>query len=83
VRFSASTSQNGCGLRATFPWSPVLAGLRPVNERTATTITGLAVRVTHLLDELQHHSNYDEDARIRGFYRPGDDKVVFWKSLND
>jgi ribosomal protein S18 acetylase RimI-like enzyme len=27
--------------------------------------------------------NYDEEARIRGFYGPGDDKVVFWKSLND
>ncbi len=24
---------------------------------------------------------YDEEARIRGFYGPGDDKVVFWKSL--
>lgn len=24
---------------------------------------------------------YDEEARIREFYGPGDDKVVFWKSL--
>ena len=25
---------------------------------------------------------YDEEARIRQFYGPDDDKVVFWKSLN-
>ncbi|GAC1412447.1 MAG: GNAT family N-acetyltransferase [Mycobacterium sp.] len=24
---------------------------------------------------------YDEEARIRDFYGPGDDKVVFWKAL--
>jgi ribosomal protein S18 acetylase RimI-like enzyme len=24
---------------------------------------------------------YDEEARIRQFYGPSDDKVVFWKSL--
>ncbi len=24
---------------------------------------------------------YDEEARIREFYGPGDDKVVFWKAL--
>jgi ribosomal protein S18 acetylase RimI-like enzyme len=24
---------------------------------------------------------YDEEARIRQFYGPGDDKIVFWKSL--
>ena len=28
---------------------------------------------------LQH--DYDEEARIRQFYGPDDDKVVFWKSL--
>jgi len=28
----------------------------------------------------QHH--YDEEARIRQFYGPDDDKVVFWKSLD-
>lgn len=26
-------------------------------------------------------NGYDEEARIREFYGPGDDKVVFWKSL--
>lgn len=26
---------------------------------------------------------YDEEARIRDFYSPGDDKVVFWKSLRE
>lgn len=26
---------------------------------------------------------YDAEARIRDFYGPGDDKVVFWKSLTD
>lgn len=25
---------------------------------------------------------YEEEARIREFYGPGDDKIVFWKSLN-
>ncbi len=24
---------------------------------------------------------YDEEARIRDYYGPGDDKVVFWKTL--
>lgn len=26
-------------------------------------------------------AQYDEEARIREFYGPGDDKVVFWKKL--
>jgi len=24
---------------------------------------------------------YHEEARIRGFYGPGDDKVIFWKEI--
>lgn len=27
--------------------------------------------------------NYDEEARIRDYYGPGDDKVVFWKKLQE
>ncbi len=27
-------------------------------------------------------NGYDEEARIREFYRAGDDKIVFWKALN-
>lgn len=26
-------------------------------------------------------NGYDEEARIREFYKSGDDKIVFWKSL--
>ena len=26
-------------------------------------------------------NGYDEEARIRDFYGPGEDKIVFWKAL--
>ncbi len=28
-----------------------------------------------------HRCGYDEEAQIRDYYGPGDDKVVFWKSM--
>jgi GNAT superfamily N-acetyltransferase len=31
--------------------------------------------------EFYRLQGYDEEARIREFYGPGDDKVVFWKAL--
>ncbi|WP_020536398.1 GNAT family N-acetyltransferase [Lewinella cohaerens] len=30
-----------------------------------------------------HQCNYTEEARIRDFYKAGEDKVVFWKSLQE
>jgi ribosomal protein S18 acetylase RimI-like enzyme len=30
-----------------------------------------------------HKNGYAEESRIRGFWAAGDDKVVFWKSLNE
>lgn len=30
-----------------------------------------------------HQCNYIEEARIRDFYKAGEDKVVFWKSLQE
>jgi ribosomal protein S18 acetylase RimI-like enzyme len=32
--------------------------------------------------EFYRRHGYDEEARIREFYGPGDDKIVFWKSLH-
>ena len=32
--------------------------------------------------EFYRRHGYDEEARIRDFYGPGDDKVVFWKSFS-
>ncbi|MEO7572039.1 MAG: GNAT family N-acetyltransferase [Acidimicrobiales bacterium] len=31
--------------------------------------------------DFYRRQGYDEEARIRDFYGPGDDKVVFWKAL--
>ena len=33
--------------------------------------------------DFYRHHGYDEEARIRQFYGPDDDKIVFWKSLID
>ena len=32
--------------------------------------------------EFYRKHGYDQEARIREFYGPGDHKVVFWKMLN-
>ena len=59
--------------------------LRAAGDEIART---LIVETSSLDDYDQARRFYDrrgfvEEARIRDFYGPGDDKVVFWKSLSD
>ena len=59
--------------------------MRAAGDEVART---LIVETSSLDDYDQARTFYNrrgfvEEARIRDFYGPGDDKVVFWKSLSD
>jgi ribosomal protein S18 acetylase RimI-like enzyme len=57
--------------------------LRSLGESVARVLivdTSSTDPYTRTRDFYRRHG-FDEEARIREFYGPGDDKVVFWKSL--
>ena len=63
--------------------SHVEATVRELGEQVARILlveTSSLDRFT-LTRQFYRNHGYDEEARIREFYGPGDDKVVFWKSL--
>ena len=53
--------------------------LRSRGERVLIIETSGAAAFAATRDFYRKH--YDEEARIREFYGPGDDKIVFWKAL--
>ncbi len=63
----------------------VQAQLRDLGDEVART---LIVDTSSTGDYEQAHAFYGrrgfvEEARLRDFYGPGDDKVTFWKRLSD
>ncbi len=79
---AVSPRHQGCGTGAALV-THVEANLRALGEETARVIvveTSSTDRYARTRD-FYRRLGYDEEARIRQFYGPGDDKVVFWKSL--
>ena len=54
--------------------------LRSRGERVLIIETSGVATFAATRDFYRKHG-YDEEARIREFYGPGDDKIVFWKAL--
>ncbi|MCI9887777.1 GNAT family N-acetyltransferase [Micrococcales bacterium 31B] len=60
-------------------------GLRKVGEENARVLIVETSSLPHFRTARAFYAarGFDEEARIRDYYGPGDDKVVFWKSLVD
>lgn len=69
----------GCGAALTGHLEAVLQarGQRILIAETSSTASFAGARAFY------RKTGYNEEARIRDFWVPGDDKVVFWKSLDE